>query len=326
MPREVRRYVRQGVYGVRLRTNLKVRLFPLEEDQREFEIILARTLVRMGAQLYAYSWLEDIAHLVIQIDEQPLGSIVQQVAAAYSRYINRRRGRRGHLFGRAYQSILLARTEYLPELVRHVHLTPVGAGLVADPADWPSSSHCAYLGQTVTPWLTTQVVFQLLEDRGWRGRCGYSQFIAQGERQQIAEVYGLDAIETLQVMGDDAFFRWLRDAQEERPSLEQIIQAVCVRLQIDPRELHMTSPRPVLPLARALVTWYATKGAGIALAAVGRRLHRHPATLYAGCKRQRAVRPSLFQEPIENLLQRKRRQLCEPANAPARTMRWVNND
>lgn len=298
-------HVKGSIYGVMLTTNVRRPLFPEPSDRPLFEAILTRALERYRARLHAYAWLEQQAHLVVQVHETPIGRIVQQTVGPYSRAVSRRYGRPGHHFGRAYRAILLKRTEYLPELVRYIHLAPVMAGKVADPCEYAGSSHRAYLGLCETRWLTTLLVYTQLAQRGFAGTEGYRRFIAQGVTLGIAEArsggYGTPQA---------AFCRWLRQVESGRPTLEQIIDAVCRRLGLVPRDLQ-SSGRPALPLARALITWHATQGGGFSLAAVARRLDRSPSTLHAAMRRHRALRPRLFQIPLAQLIDDPQRESAE---------------
>ncbi len=65
----------------------------------------------------------------------------------HTRQVNARKKRIGHLFQGCYKALLVDAERYLLALVRYVHLNPLRAGLVADPADWPWSGHRAYLGE-----------------------------------------------------------------------------------------------------------------------------------------------------------------------------------
>jgi len=279
-----------------LTTNVRRPLFPEPSDQPLFEAILTRALEQSRARLHAYTWLEQQAHLVIQVHEVPIGRIVQQTVGPYSRSVSRRYGQPGHHFGRAYRAMLLKPTDYLPELVRYIHLAPVLAGRVADPTDYVGSSHRVYLGLCETRWLTTLLVYTQLASRGYVGTEGYHRFIAQGGAPGTPEARSCGHRMFL-----TAFCRWLRQVESGRPALEQIIEAVCRRLALVPQDLQ-SAGRPALPLARALIAWHATQGGGFSLAAVARRLDRSPSTLHAAIRRHRALRPRFFQMPLAQLI------------------------
>src|SRR5690606_23273299 len=60
-------------------------------------------------------------------------------------------------------------------VVRYVHLNPVRAKMVDDPADYRWSSHGDYLSRRPRPWVNTE---EVLEQLG--GRRAYGRYIADG--------------------------------------------------------------------------------------------------------------------------------------------------
>ncbi len=116
--------------------------------------IVAENLARYGARLHAYCWMTNHLHALMQAGAGPLGPLMQQIARRYARYRQRRMQTNGHLFERRYGARYIDDERYFFAALRYIHLNPVAAGLVADPADYPWSSHCAYLGQRHAPWLT----------------------------------------------------------------------------------------------------------------------------------------------------------------------------
>jgi hypothetical protein len=59
-------------------------------------------------------------------------------------------------------------------------------------------------------------------------------------------------------------------------------------------EVLSPSRRRELALARALITWRATRAGVATLSEVARRLGRDPSTLFVGMERYRTLRPDLF--------------------------------
>ncbi|MFH1114208.1 MAG: transposase [Pseudomonadota bacterium] len=96
------------------------------------------------------------AHLVVQVAEIPLSRLMQNVSFRYTRYRNAKERRTGHLFQGRYKAIVIDAESYLVELVRYVHLNPVRAGIVAEPADYRRRSRRAYLGKEALPWSSTR--------------------------------------------------------------------------------------------------------------------------------------------------------------------------
>jgi hypothetical protein len=100
---------------------------------------------------------------------------MRRLLTGYTGAFNRRHRRAGHLFQNRYHSVLCEQDAYLLQLVRYVHLNPLRAKLVKDPAAYAWSSHGAYLSRRPPEWIDTAMVLSQL-----RGRGAYRRFIADG--------------------------------------------------------------------------------------------------------------------------------------------------
>src|SRR4030066_1401664 len=101
---------------------------------------------------------------------------MQNLAFRYTRLINRREERIGHLFQGRCKACVVDADSYLLELVRYIHLNPVRAKLVADPADYRWSGHLAYLGKVHKEWLTTDWVLSQFASSTGAARQSYGAF------------------------------------------------------------------------------------------------------------------------------------------------------
>jgi hypothetical protein len=119
-------------------------------------------------------------HIAIQVGETPLSRIMQNLSLRYTTWINRRMNRSGHLFQRRYKAVLVDADSYLLELVAYIHLNPVRAAMVTSPEEYRWSSHTAYLGTGIVPWLTTEQVLTMFGARRGLAVKQFSQFV--GER------------------------------------------------------------------------------------------------------------------------------------------------
>lgn len=149
MPRPPRLHIPGACYHVILRGNHREALFGQAADRRVLNDIVADVLIRVGGRIHAYCWMTNHLHALVQIAEAPLGKLMQRIAVRYSRYRHRCLRTSGHLFERRYKAKLVDVDAYFLTLLRYVHRNPVKAHIVSDPADYPWSSHCAYLGREV---------------------------------------------------------------------------------------------------------------------------------------------------------------------------------
>ena len=80
-------------------------------------------------------------HLLIETPQPNLSAAIQWINVSYATYLNKKRGRSGHLFQGRFKSILVQADEYLPHVSRYIHLNPVHAGMVKKPDDYLRSSY-----------------------------------------------------------------------------------------------------------------------------------------------------------------------------------------
>lgn len=186
MPRPPRLHVPGGLYHAVLRGNHRQAIFDGGSDYRCFEEILAAALERYGASLFAYCWMKNHVHLAVRVAEAPLGEVMRIVASRYARRRQWEIATTGHLFERRFRARLVDADGYLLALVRYVHLNPIRAGIVADPCDYPWSSHRAYLGAPQPDWLCTRPVLDILGASATAARAAYRKLM--GEQPSAAEL------------------------------------------------------------------------------------------------------------------------------------------
>ncbi len=131
-------------------------IFPSPEDRQDFLGILGHCDGRFGLQTHAASLLQTSYHLLVFDASGQLGRAMRHLNGVYTQCANRRHGTEGALFRGRYHSRVVHDDAWLLPLVRHLHLSPVAAGLAADPAAHPWSSHAHYLAPEPPPWLHTE--------------------------------------------------------------------------------------------------------------------------------------------------------------------------
>ena len=151
MPRKPRLHFPGAFYHVLLRGNDGQKIFFDEEDRYRLYLLLQEGTCRYGHRVHAFCFIGNHLHFVIQVADVPLSRIVQNFSFRFTRWINRKQGRVGHLFQGRFKAILVDAERYLLELVRYIHLNPVRAGFTKGAEDYPWSGHKAYLGIEYIP-------------------------------------------------------------------------------------------------------------------------------------------------------------------------------
>jgi len=143
MTRKSRIHYPGAVYHVILRGNGGEDIFFARQDRTRFYLLLQEGVERYGHRIHAFCCMTNHVHLAIQVAEISLAKIIQNVSFRYTRHINKRKKRIGHLFQGRYKALLIDAETYLLELVRYIHLNPVRAGIVHKPDEYPWSGHRA---------------------------------------------------------------------------------------------------------------------------------------------------------------------------------------
>jgi REP element-mobilizing transposase RayT len=278
MARKPRIHLPGGVYHVMLRGNGGQEIFLDPADGAHFLELLAEGTGRFGFRCHGYCLMPNHVHLVLQAGAAPLSGAMQNLAFRYSRHVNGREKRAGHLFQGRYRAILVDADSYLLELVRYVHLNPLRAGLCDRPEAWRWSGHRAYLGRAAAAWLTTDWVLSLLAPKAGDARAAYRAFVAEGFGEgRRAEFHG-GAGGGGRVLGDDAFVeRALEQAGEQAgnpPSVEAIIDAVAGEFGVAPAALTEPSRARCLSEARGLAGLIARETGAAGLSELARRFGR----------------------------------------------------
>ena len=171
------------VYYVVLRGAGRQPLFNDDEDYRYFTKVVAQAAAACGITVHAYSWLRAEARLALQTADVPISQFAEYVADRHARRLERRIELAGAHFEQLYRGVRVDGQTELPDLVRHIHLAPLKAGLADDLADYPWSSHLVYIGLESAPWVTTTDTLRHFADSGPDPRRGYIEFMKRGVKQ-----------------------------------------------------------------------------------------------------------------------------------------------
>jgi putative transposase len=286
--RRPRLHVPGACYHVTLRGNHRQDIFLVDADRQLLEGFVAKALEHVGARVHAYCWMSNHVHLLVQIAETPLGDFVQRVATRFARAVQSRVPTTGHLFENRYHALLVDVDRYFMTLLRYIHLNPVRAGLVADPADYLWSGHRAYLGLARNDWLETRFGLRMFAQDIARARDRYQAFVLQGlgdtgDRSSLAPNAGEP-----RVLGDDAFLTRVAAAGPARavdPGLEKIAATIALELGVPLERIRSPSQQRELSRARGLLAARALAAGAASLSDIARFLNRSASAVTRAAER-----------------------------------------
>ncbi len=306
MARKPRIHFPGAVYHVILRGNAGQDIFFDDKDRYRFYLLMQEGLERYGHRVLAFCLLTNHAHLAVQVGNTPLSRIIHNLSFRYTRWINWRQKRIGHLFQGRYKAIIVDADEYLLELVAYIHLNPVRANMVELPENYPWSSHLAYLGSEHIPWLQTEYVLDFFSTNLLHARRAYHRFIAERNTDGHQEdFYGKGSTDS-RLMGEDQFVENVLTQTGAlsvlRPGINAVLDAIKTLYDLKGEELSSPSQERRLSEARSLAAWAVHELTDASLTELAVRLGRESSTLSAAIRRfelRRKSEPELEEKITE---------------------------
>jgi len=163
MGRKPRIHVAGAFHHVVHRGNNHNEIFFAAADRTRYCTLLEEGVARYGHRIHAFCLMTNHTHLLIEVGTVSLSRIMHNLSFRYSRWINNRLGRVGHLFERRFRDKAVIDDSHLLYVVRYIHANPVRAGLVRDPSDFPWSTHRAYMALECLDWTTTNRILGIFD-------------------------------------------------------------------------------------------------------------------------------------------------------------------
>jgi putative transposase len=148
MARRARNETEPGLFHVYARGVERRTIFGDDDDRRLYLSLLEGVVDKFRWHCLAYCLMPNHVHLLIETTEPNLGRGMHMLHGLYAQAFNQRWARVGHLFQDRFGSRVVHDEVQLAVVLAYVAVNPVAAGLCADPADWPWSSHRALVAGT----------------------------------------------------------------------------------------------------------------------------------------------------------------------------------
>ena len=281
MARKPRLHVPGGLYHIVLRGNARQDVFFTPADRHYFYGLLGEGVTRFGYRVHAFCLMTNHLHLVLQMGQKELSPGIQNLSFRYTRYLNTRLKRVGHVFQGRFQAYLVDENRYGLALIRYIHLNPVRAKMVRSPDAYAWSSQRAYLGTEDLPWLTTDWVLGQFGSRASVARQRFAAFVESGLRDGHSEMFYGGQTDH-RVVGNEDFLKQVIP-ENEMPvraiPLPDVVAYVCRCSGFSEEQLRAAGKGRQVAQLRALVAWLATRSRSCTLADVAAHFSRSPSTL-----------------------------------------------
>lgn len=163
------------------RGNNRQAIFAERADYEQLLALIEEHAKCFGVAVHAYVLMSNHFHLLATPEDAAgIPQMMQAVGRQYVRYFNRRQARTGTLWEGRYRSTLIQAERYLLACMVYIDLNPVRAGMVADPADYPWSSHAHYIGRRVDRLVTPHPMYWALGNTPFARDAAYAELVHAG--------------------------------------------------------------------------------------------------------------------------------------------------
>ena len=187
-----------------------------DADRLRLLALLAEHTARCKVALHAYVLMDNHFHLLATPETQDgLPQLMQAVGRSYVRYFNNRHGRSGTLWEGRYKSTVIETDSYFLPCMVYIDLNPVRAGIEAEPAQYPWSSHRHCIGQGVDKLVTPHALLWSLGNTPFAREAAYRELVLAGISPQLQEALTRTAL-TGWALGSEAFLQSLQEGTRRR--------------------------------------------------------------------------------------------------------------
>ena len=175
MPRRQRVFIEGGMYHVYGRVTRREPVFSDPNEAKEWVDLLREVKERDGFVLFAWCLLSNHYHLLLRTLDVPLWRTMASLQGTFTKRFNRRHGLVGPCWQGRYKAKLVEDQRYFDRLVAYIHLNPVAAGVVSDPARYPHCGHRELHGRLRDPIVDVDDLLSGFGDDRRRARRAYTR-------------------------------------------------------------------------------------------------------------------------------------------------------
>ena len=163
------------------RGNNRQAIFEKTADYQRLLDLLDDNARQFDVAIHAYVLMSNHFHLLVTPQSSDgLPQMMQAVGRRYVRYFNDSQQRTGTLWEGRYRSTLIQTDRYLLACMAYIDLNPVRAGMLAQAADYPWSSHGHYIGRHMDKLVTPHPLVWDLGNTPFAREAAYAELVQAG--------------------------------------------------------------------------------------------------------------------------------------------------
>ena len=151
MPRRPRVFVSGAVYHIYCRVARGEAVFSDAREAAALVGVIRGVAREHGLSVLAWCVMATHYHLAVRVGRIPLWRSMRLIQGRFARSHSRRRRVLGPFWQGRYKAIVVPDARYLEQVIAYIHLNPVMAKVVSDPARYRWSGHRELLGRVAEP-------------------------------------------------------------------------------------------------------------------------------------------------------------------------------
>jgi putative transposase len=161
MSRRPRVWFPGAIYHITSRGNRRSIIYNDQHDYQKYLSCITETQTESPFQLHAYCLMPNHLHLLVETNSTHIQHIMKDIQTTYANYYNKRYKLDGHVFQGRYGAELIDSQKYFVDAGRYIHMNPVKAEIVENPADFKWSSYQYYVNGNPPPYLNISKTISL---------------------------------------------------------------------------------------------------------------------------------------------------------------------
>jgi putative transposase len=161
-----------------------------DNDDRAFYLFhLGKILPRARCRLHAYCLMTNHVHLLVTPEEeQGCAALMKGIGQLYAQYVNKRYGKRGHLWEGRFKSCLVQSEHYVLACYRYIELNPVRARLTGRADEYLWSSYAANAKGDELPMLSPHAEYERLGRTPPERQAAYRDLFGQMQQPELEQI------------------------------------------------------------------------------------------------------------------------------------------
>ncbi|MEK7563961.1 MAG: transposase [Patescibacteria group bacterium] len=122
--------------------------------------------VKGDFKLHAFCLMPNHFHLLIeQTKDVPISKLISKLCTSYSKYINKKYKRVGHVFQDKFKAVLIQNNPQLMWISAYMHMNPVKAKMTQHPREYPWSSYIDFINKRNLTILSKDLIMSTFDEK-----------------------------------------------------------------------------------------------------------------------------------------------------------------